>query len=107
MDDMASIPQPTKISLSQRLTAHTRQHWPQIHRLHTRFRGAFAYVSAELTNGEQIPLMRLRYGGSAQTWGFAIYRASHDDYEDSWFPDGHPTGTPDHALDTAARLYLR
>jgi hypothetical protein len=27
--------------------------------------------------------MRLRYAGSAATWGFAIYRASHDDYDKS------------------------
>ena len=35
-----------------------------------------------------IKLCRLRYGGSAHTWGFAIYRASHDDYEDSYLPNG-------------------
>ena len=32
--------------------------------------------------------MRLRYAGSASTWGFAIYRASHDDYENSYLPNG-------------------
>lgn len=33
-------------------------------------------------------LCRLRYTGSASTWGFAIYRASHDDYEDNVLPNG-------------------
>ena len=47
--------------------------------------------------------MRLRYAGSASTWGFAIYRASHDDYI---LPSGHPTGTPQEALDCACGLYL-
>ena len=51
-----------------------------------RFRGQFAYVAGELADGEQIPLMRLRYGGSAHRWGTAIYVASKDSYEHQiWF----------------------
>ena len=50
--------------------------------------------------------MRLRYGGSAARWGFAIYRASHQDYEDSILPTGAFAGTPEDALDCAAGLYL-
>lgn len=103
---MPAIPESTKISLTQRLNAHSRERWPQIRRVQTQFRGSFAYVSALLTNDEDIPLMRLRYEGSARTWGFAIYRASHHDYEDSWLPDGQPVGPPNDALDTAAELYL-
>jgi energy-coupling factor transporter ATP-binding protein EcfA2 len=56
--------------------------------------------------GEQITLCRLRYGGSAHTWGFAIYRASHDDYEDNFLPSGSPTGSAEEALDCACGLYL-
>lgn len=37
---------------------------------------------------------------------FAIYRASHDDYEDSYLPTGLPVGTAEDALDTACGLYL-
>ena len=51
-------------------------------------------------------LCRLRYTGSAHLWGFAIYRASHDDYEDSYLPNGYPVGTAEEALDTACGLYL-
>jgi hypothetical protein len=41
---------------------------------------------SELADGEQIALMRLRYGGSASRWGTAIYVASKDSYEDQiWF----------------------
>ena len=36
-----------------------------------------------------MPLFRLRYTGPATTWGFAIYRASHDDYKNSYLPSGH------------------
>jgi len=53
-----------------------------------------------------IKLCRLRYGGSAHTWGFAIYRASHDDYEDSYLPTGMTGGSPEEALDCACGLYL-
>ncbi|HWG63133.1 MAG TPA: hypothetical protein VG253_15645 [Streptosporangiaceae bacterium] len=37
---------------------------------------------------------------------FAIYRASHDDYDESIFPTGLPVGTCQQALDAACGLYL-
>ena len=51
-------------------------------------------------------LCRLRYTGSATTWGFAIYRASRDDYEDSFLPTGLTAGSPQDALDCACGLYI-
>jgi hypothetical protein len=36
----------------------------------------------------------------------AIYRVSHDDYDESIFPTGPPIGTCQDALDTACGLYL-
>ena len=92
--------------MRQRLLARARERWPQITELHTRFRGGFVYVEATLADGDQLPLFRLRYAGSASRWGFAIYRASHDDYQQSVLPDGWPSGTPEDALDTACGLYL-
>jgi hypothetical protein len=53
-----------------------------------------------------LKLCRLRYTGSAHHWGFAIYRASHDDYQESIFPTGQPVGTCEDALDTACGLDL-
>lgn len=103
---MAGIPDSTKVSLTQRLNTHAQERWPQISRVNTRFHGSFAYVSARLADGDDVPLMRLRYAGSARCWGFAIYRASHNDYEDSLLPDGKPSGTPGLTLNTAAALYL-
>ena len=35
-----------------------------------------------------------------------MYRASHDDYEDSFLPTGFMGGAPEDALDTACGLYL-
>lgn len=51
-------------------------------------------------------LCRLRYGGSAHLWGFAIYPASHNDHDDSLLPNGLPFGSAKEALDTACGLYL-
>src|SRR6185312_7085924 len=80
--------------------------WPHLSGVDVRFRGAFAYVTGELPDGEPMPLMRLRYGGSAARWGFAIYLASKDGYEDSVLPTGFTAGAPEDALDTACGLYL-
>jgi len=71
-----------------------------------RFRGRFAYVDGELHDGEVLPLCRLRYAGSASRWGFAIYLASRDGYQDSVLPSGLHAGTPEEALDCACGLYL-
>ena len=103
---MAAPPASTKTSLQQRLSAHTRQRWPQLDGVDVRFRGAFAYITARLRDGEPMPLMRLRYGGSASRWGFAIYLASKDGYQDSVLPTGQLAGSPEDALDTACGLYL-
>ncbi len=103
---MAKPPESTKISLRQRLAARARERWPELADITVRWHGAFAYVSGQLPDGMTLPLFRLRYVDSASTWRFAIYRASHDDYEDSILPSGYPVGTPQEALDCACGLYL-
>jgi hypothetical protein len=77
---VATAPDSTKTSLGQRLHARARERWPQLADIHIRHRGPFSYVTGELPDGTTLPLFRLRYSGSAITWGFAIYRASHEDY---------------------------
>ena len=59
-----------------------------------------------LRDGEHIPLCRLRYGGSAHSFGFAIYSAAHDRYQDAVLLTGLPAGTPQEALDTACTIHL-
>lgn len=99
---MPTIPESTKASLVQRLNAHARRNWPQLAGVRVRYHGQFAYVTGELTDGEQLPLMRLRYGGSAHRWGTAIYTASSNSYESQiWF-----TGTTEEALDLVCDLYI-
>ena len=103
---MKAPPPSTKASLTARLNTHTRAHWPQLAGIDIRFRANFAYIDGRDGDGTVLKLCRLRYGGSAHLWGFAIYRASHDDYEDSYLPTGTPVGTAEEALDCACSLYL-
>ena len=103
---VAKYPDSTKTSLEQRLRARARERWPQIASLHIRHRGVFSYIDATLTDATTLKLCRLRYVGSAHDWQFAIYRASHDDYDESVFFTGLPVGTCQDALDTACGLYL-
>ena len=106
MTVVATYPDSTKTSLEQRLRARARDRWPQIASLQIRHRGNFSYVDAVLTDATTLKLCRLRYVGSASQWQFAIYRASHDDYDESVFFTGLPVGTCQDALDTACGLYL-
>ena len=84
-----------------------RQRWPQLTTVDVRHRGMFSYVDGVLTDGTVLPLCRLRYIGSAHDWRFAIYRASHNDYNEAIFPTGLPIGTCEDALDTACSFLPR
>ncbi|MGH3381191.1 MAG: hypothetical protein ACRDP6_41305 [Actinoallomurus sp.] len=101
-----AIPTSTKTSLAQRLRQHARQNWPQLSDLHIRYHGRFAYIEGELAAGQRLPLIRLRYGGSASIWGFGLYLASSGKYENQILPTGMTAGTPQEALDCACNLYL-
>ncbi|GGU02205.1 MULTISPECIES: hypothetical protein [Streptomyces] len=50
--------------------------------------------------------MRLRHGGSASTWGVALYPASTDEYQDATLPTSGFAGAPEDALDCACGLYF-
>ena len=103
---MKAPPESTKTSLNARLNSHARDRWPTLTRVDIRWRTNFAYIDGRLPDGATLKLCRLRYGGSARLWGFAIYRASHDDYEDSYRPTGMLAGSAEDALDCACALYL-
>lgn len=90
---MPKVPDSTRASLEYKVSMRAKARWPQLAGVNIRHRGGFAYLDALMPDGDIQPLCRLRYGGSAATWGFAIYRASHDDYEDSLLPDGLTAGT--------------
>ena len=106
MTTMVKVPDSTKSSLEWKLRARAKDRWPDLQGVSVKHRAGFAYVTGHLSDGEALPLCRLRYVGSASRWGFAIYRASHDDYEQCFLPTSSLTGTPEEALDTACGLYL-
>ena len=106
MHAVATYPDSTKTSLAQRLNTRARERWPDLASVSVRHRGTFSYINGVLPDGTTLRLCRLRYLGSAHSWGFAIYRASHDDYDEALFPTGFPTGSCEDALDTACGLYL-
>ena len=103
---MPAIPEPTRDSITWRLVLHAEQNWPQLDKVQVTCRGGFAYAAGVLPGGETIPLFRLRYGGSAHSFGFAIYSAARGRYEDAVLLTGLPTGTPQEALDTACTVHL-
>jgi hypothetical protein len=99
MHVVVKYPDSTKSSLEYRLHARARERWPQLTSVDVRHRANFSYVDGVLTDGTVTKLCRLRYGGSAHHWGFAIYRASHDDYAESVLPTGrHLRRGPGHRL---------
>jgi hypothetical protein len=106
MNLMPAIPESTRTSLAQRLRTHARTRWPALAGVTVRYRAGFAYIDGQLPGGEAIPLCRLRYGGTARTWEFALYLAGSDRYEDQILPTGASAGSPEDALDCAAGLYL-
>jgi hypothetical protein len=106
MRHMPAIPEPTRSSIILRLLDHAEKNWPQLAKVRARYHGSFAYITGVLRNGEQIPLFRLRYGGSAHSFGFAIYSAARARHEDAVLLTGSPVGTPQEALDTACIVHL-
>ena len=105
MRRMAAIPQSTRDSITWRLLDHAAGNWPAEESA-GQYRGAFAYVAGVFPSGEQIPLSRLRYGGSAHSFGFAIYSAARGGYQDAVLRTGLLIGTPQEALDTACTVHL-
>jgi hypothetical protein len=99
------IPDSARRALARRLEHRRQQRWPELIDVNVRYRASFAYLDGA-TDDDTLRLCRLRYLGSPDHWGFAIYLASKDGYEDSMLPTGSFTGVPEDALDCACGLYL-
>src|ERR1700751_5098692 len=99
MGHMPAIPESTRSSIIVRLLDHAEKNWPQLAKVRARYHGSFAYITGVLRNGQQIPLFRLRYGGSAHSFGFAISSFASHLYQDTRQRTGIPAGTPEEALD--------
>ena len=100
------IPDGTRRVLARRLDLRRQQRWPELADVTIRYRASFAYIAGTTGDDDTLLLCRLRDLGSPDNWGFAIYLASKDGYEDSILPHGSFTGTPEEALDCACGLYL-
>jgi hypothetical protein len=103
---MAKPPDSTKTSCRQKLAGRARERWPQLSGIDVHWHASSPTPQAGSPTARALPLMRLQYTGSAAHWDFAIYRASHDDYDKSLLPTGLPFGTPQEALACACALYL-
>jgi hypothetical protein len=79
------IPDAARRVLARRLEARRQERWPELQDLKISYRTTFAYIEA-VTNDGPLKLFRLRYLGSKDAWGFAIYLASKEGYEDSFLP---------------------
>jgi hypothetical protein len=99
-------PESMQHHLRQRLNDYAPDRWPQLDHVQIRYRAGFAYIDGVLPDGQILPLCRLRFTGVLHTWGFAIYLASRDGYQDNILPSGLPVGSPEEALDCACGLYL-
>jgi hypothetical protein len=105
MGRVPAIPPSTRSSILLRLLDHAEKNWPQLEKVQARYHGTFAYIAGVTPGGTQVPLFRLRYGGSAHSFGFAIYSATRDRYEDAPLLTGRLTGSPQEALDTACTIH--
>jgi hypothetical protein len=95
-----------KDDLEADIDHHAATAWPHLDEVTIRWRGGYGYVTAHLSDDEALPLCRIGYLGSENTWQFAIYQASTDTYQDALLPSGHPTGTVQEALDCACKIHL-
>jgi hypothetical protein len=93
-------------SITLRLLDHAERNWPQLAKFRARYHGSFACITGVLRDGQQIPLFRLRYGGSVHSFGFVIYSAASDRHQDAVLRTGLPVRTPQEALDTARTVHL-
>ncbi len=73
-------------SLRQRLNEHAGARWPALAGIEMRYRAGFAYVDGRLPDGDVLKLCRLRFTAGLHTWGFAIWLASRDGYEETSSP---------------------
>jgi hypothetical protein len=99
-------PRKLKDEVEDELDHYASQRWPQLEEVTIRWHGSHGYVAGYITEDDAIPLCRITYLGSPGDWGFAIYQASTETYQESVLPGGSTAGTPQDALDCACGLYL-
>ncbi|WP_433411371.1 hypothetical protein ACQP1V_11665 [Microtetraspora malaysiensis] len=102
-------PKQVKVLVEEDADSYAFTHWPQLGEVTVRWKGSFGYLTGHFDDDESdegFPLARIEYLGDPDAWGFAIYRASSEDYEPSILPSGSRVGTPSEALECACRVHL-
>jgi hypothetical protein len=100
--------QQTRNDVTRRITARVTAGWPRLGEPIVTWRGRYCYVAAKLPgHREPTPILRLRYQGTADQWGIAIYKASTGQYSETELPGsfGPATGTPEEGIDDTFILY--
>lgn len=87
------------------LDHYASQAWPQLEEVTIGWRGSYGHLVGHLPD-DDLPLARIEYLGDPQQWGFALYQASTENYQETVLPSGQRTGTPNEALDCAAAVHL-
>jgi hypothetical protein len=107
-DRMPVPPRRLKDLIEGTVDHHASQRWPALEEVTISWRGSYGYLTGYLSDndGDTIKLCRIQYLGDPDDWAFAIWQASSDNYADAVLLDGHFTGHPTQALDTACTLYL-
>ena len=109
MDSVPQTPdQQTRNAVTQRIIARVTAGWPRLGAPLVRHRGQYCYVAALLPgHREPMPILRLRYQGSADQWAIGIYKASTGQYSENELPAsfGGATGTPEQGIYETFILY--
>jgi hypothetical protein len=124
------IPKKIQEHTKQRILAYAEANYSgKYTRLDIRFRSQFCYIDAyvepyvaddfpppgfpetreeyiERLNNNPIHLCRLRYFGNEESWSFAFYTYSNEEYEPCVLNNGSFYGTPEEAFE-AASVYLQ
>jgi hypothetical protein len=98
----------TRNVVTGRITARVTAGWPRLGEPEVRYRGQYCYVAVTLPgHREPTPILRLRYQGTPDEWGIAIYKASTGQYSENELPGsfGPLTGTPEQGIDETFALY--
>ena len=109
MDSVPQTPdQQARNAVTARIIAHVTAGWPRLGEPFVRYRGPYCYVAALLPGyREPMPILRLRWQGSAGQRAIAIYKASTGQYSETELPGafGGVTGTPEQGIDETFILY--
>ena len=90
-----TIPPAVRHALEERLERHRREHSRcELEAVDVRYRGDLAYVTAACDGGQSERLLRLRWKGSQDEWGVAVWSESEQSYVDLTLPTGMPPERP-------------